>query len=207
MGLCLAVTVGCAQAGYEPAEIKAPARDAPTQSAQSTPKLPEIAMSAPTAIYLPSKNPKKEIKTVPIALKCGKDIPYPTSGPNVWKAFYCTDYALPGTKMPYYGIITGHSTAASSLDTVMNRLQSQAKTIKGKSIYVRTKTSKKRWLVFRFTGVYSVKKDRLATATDIWGGPNDSTAGRLVFLTCGKERYGQDPTVNLGFVSQFIGVR
>lgn len=166
-----------------------------------------IKTSAPTTLYLPNDDADKDIRTELLPLECGINIPYPTSGPKVWRGFYCTDRALPGTDMPYYGIITGHSTTSSQTDTVMNRLLANSEKIVGKQIYVRTKKSGKRWLVFTFTEVVTVPKDDLGAAKSVWGTNDTSTAGRLVFLTCGQKRYGYSTHDNVLIVAQFSGVR
>lgn len=195
---------------FTPRASDTPEQETPEASDTPTPATtpaPLIASSAPTALYLPNIDEALRINTVPQSLTCGSTIPYPTSGPNVWKAFYCDDYALPGTNMPHYGIITGHSTKSDQTDTIMNRLLAQSSTIVGKEILIKTKTSGNRWLAFRFTAVYSVDKKYLGDATELWGDSATSTAGRIVFLTCGQSRFGQNPDDNIGFVAEFVGVR
>lgn len=161
--------------------------------------------SAPTTLYLPAGEDGPEIDTELLALECGSTIPYPTSGPDVWRGFYCSDYALPGSAMPHYGIITGHSTVSPDTDTVLNRLLEQ-RSLLGREIYVRTRASGDRWLAFRFSDAQSVPKDELAGAP-AWGSSTVSTAGRLVFLTCGQERLGQDPDHNILLIADYVGVR
>ena len=176
-----------------------PATPAPEPAA--TP--PSVPMSAPTAIYMPGSD-KTRIKTTPIALKCGtKSIPYPESGPNFWRSFYCTDRAMPGTNMPHYGIITGHS--SWSEDTVMGRLLLRKDSLVGKRIYIRTEKSGKKWLAFTFKRIEVVDKDHLQDAK-AWGGKRNSTANQLVWLTCGQVRYGYDRTVNVLMVAEFTEV-
>lgn len=164
-----------------------------------------IASSTPTELYMPSDNPKFAISTKLLPLECGYDIPYPTSGPTVWRGFYCTDYGLPGTDTPHYGIITGHSTLKAG--TVMNHLMVQGKGLVGKRIYVRTQASGDRWLIYEFRTVHWVDKPDLGQATELWGDKNTSTAGRLVFLTCQQIAPGVQSAQNFGAVAQFVGVR
>lgn len=185
----------------------AEATASPSASIQPTtaaaPVVPYVAMSAPTAIYMPG-NDKTRIKTKPVALKCGtKSIPYPESGPDFWRSFYCTDRALPGTDTPFYGIITGHS--SWSEDTVMGRLLLRKDNLVGKRIYIRTEESGKKWLVYTFKHIEVVSKDQLQDAK-AWGGKNKSTANQLVWLTCGQVRFGYDRTVNILMVAEFTEV-
>ena len=210
VALMLAGCGSAAGASYVPADVGPTPSSSSASSVTPAPPAaatPHAAMSVPTAIYLPDPDPAKEIRTEPKALACGSTIPYPTSGPDVWRAFYCTDRALPGSDMPHYGIITGHSTRSGATDTTMNRLLAHLDTLVGREILIRTKASGSRWLVFRFTSVEHVAKNRLGQATALWGTPTSSTAGRLVFLTCGQSRYGTDPDDNIGMVAQYVGMR
>lgn len=163
-----------------------------------------ISASAPTTMYLPDDDPALEIRTELQALTCGDDIPYPTNGPDVWRGFYCSDYALPGTAMPHYGIITGHSTTSPTTDTVMNRLLAHGDLV-GRTIYLRTEKSGDAWLAYRFTEVTQQPQDRLGEAA-AWGADGRSTIGQLIFLTCGQKRYGFSEADNVLIIATFTGV-
>lgn len=190
-----------------------PATESPESATPSPPETPrgrevppgkEIAASAPTTLYLPADDPALEIRTELLALTCGYDIPYPTSGPDVWRGFYCTDYALPGTAMPHYGIITGHSTTSAATDTVMNRLLAHGDLV-GRTIYLRTEKSGDAWLAYRFTEVTAQPQDKLGESA-VWGADGRSTAGQLIFLTCGQQRYGFSEADNVLITATFAGV-
>lgn len=194
-------------AGTSPSQApQAPTADSSSWDASeaSATAAPAIAASAPTLLYLPESDHGPGIDSGLLSLTCGADIPYPTSGPDRYKVFYCDDYALPSSQMPYYGIITGHSTQTASIDTVMNRLLLQDELV-GRDIYVRTEASGAQWLVFRFVGTEHIDKADLIDA-EAWGDSNTSTAGRLVFLACAQERFGGAGTDNVLFTAQFVGV-
>lgn len=163
-----------------------------------------VAASAPTTMYLPDDDPALEIRTELLALTCGDDIPYPRSGPDVWRGFYCSDYALPGTEMPHYGIITGHSTTSPTTDTVMNRLLAHGDLV-GRTIYLRTEKSADAWLAYRFTEVTEQPQDKLGESP-AWGADGRSTTGQLIFLTCGQKRYGFSEADNVLIIATFAGV-
>lgn len=164
-----------------------------------------IDPSAPRVLYLPNKDKQYEVRTKQLLpLKCGKDIPYPDSGPDMWKGFYCTDRGLPGTNTPYYGIITGHSTNYG--ETVMNSFYKQGKKLVGQRVYIKTAKSGNRWLVYQFTAVYKIDKDKLGGATQVWGDKKTSTAGRIIFLTCQQIAPGVNSVQNFVGVAEFVGV-
>ncbi len=184
----------------------------PSSSPTST--MPVIPAAIPTELYLPNANPDYAISTTLLPLSCppGDDIPYPHSGPTVWRAFYCQQYGLPGTDTPYYGIITGHTWLGG--DTVMDHLMRQGKGLIGQTIYIKTAKSGSHWLMYRFTAAYWMDKrdangktNDLSKHYEVWGAPNESTAGRMVFLTCQQIAPDVKSTQNVAFVAQFAGVK
>ena len=188
---------------YEEAPIAVPAVTETQDLATNGPK-EVIKSSIPTELYLPNKKKALKVKSEVLPLECGTgEIPYP-QGKDIWKAFVCTDRGLPGTDTPFYGIITGHS--ATGAETVMNKFYQQGQGLVGQRVFVKTRASGKRWLVYQFREVYLIDKPKLGQAK-VWGDENTSTAGRLVFLTCQQIAPHVKSKQNFVAVAQFVGVK
>lgn len=167
----------------------APAKK-PTKVASTTTRSPKskaapsvnIPPGVPTQIYVPAFGGASALsaQVFKMPTPCQQNIVPPETG----DVFSCTDFALPGTSSASKAVLTGHSSPFQP--TELNKLNAMAKqgNLVGHSVFVKTSTSGSHWLQYVITNVHHVVKAKLPYDATTWGAPGQSTAGRLVIVTC-----------------------
>lgn len=190
----------------EKAATQTPSQDRTARTSSSAPTMPYIATSSAKQIYVPNANKELVISSEVSALPtCLPVIDPPRTGANAGGVFSCADFAQPGTNSPSLTIIAGHS--SQQVDTAFNRLYSQGDRLVGNEVWIRTATSKDKWLVYTVDAVYHVDKKDLAYAAAIWGYPGQSTKNRLVIVTCLQSGQSGSATKNYVAVAHLTDVR
>lgn len=115
----------------------------------------------------------------------------PPRGEGIGDVYYCTDFAMPGSQSDSKTVLAGHASAV--IDTWFNRLQAQGESLLGGQIFIQTTASDQFWLEYTVTGVYQPSKDQLPYDARVWGGPGQSTSGRLILVTCLIDESGASP--------------
>lgn len=125
--------------------------------------------------------------------------------PNNGDIYNCVDFALPGTSSPSTVILTGHS--SRWVDTALNALSRQTREeLLGREVWIRTEASENRWLIYDIMDVVVIAKPDLAASTYIWGEQGQSTAGRLLIITCLPDSYHASAKNNFVVIGQYRGV-
>ena len=165
-----------------------------------------IAPSPATQVYIPNADHDRVISTPVQPLDgCQRIIDPPHSGPDFGGVFGCSDLAQPGTSSPSLTVLAGHS--SQDVDTAFNRLYVQGEDLVGQEVFVRTRASGERWLVYRINAVHAPSKTALPYLADVWGKPGTSTAGRLLLVTCRQQPDVRPAVQNYVAVAQLVGVR
>lgn len=164
--------------------LQASPRSKATSSSPKSKAVPvvSIAPGVPTQVYVPAFDgaPALSAEVFKMPTSCKSTIVPPETG----DVYSCTDFALPGTTTASLSVLTGHSSPFQA--TELNKLNAMAKqgNLVGHSVFVKTTTSGGRWLQYAITSVHHVVKAKLPYDQATWGAPGQSTAGRLVIVTC-----------------------
>lgn len=173
----------------------------PTTAPAPVAKPVVIPQSIATQVYIPAADRALVINSKVKPLNCRPIIDPPLDG----YVYNCRDFPNPGTNAPGTTVLAGHS--SNYMDTALNSFFRQDRSLDNREVWVRTKASGSRWLVYGIHAVYHVDKPSLATNTAIWGDRTTSTAGRLVIVTCLQREVGKKSVQNFVAVAQFKGVR
>ncbi|MBC7764724.1 hypothetical protein H7Y29_03325 [Microbacteriaceae bacterium] len=168
----------------------------PTPSTSATSSAVQIAGSAPTKIYVPrlKKTVILATRTCPVVLKDGQAMLDPDRN-DFTKACYFVGgtypYVLPSTNAKDIAVLAGHTSHQSS-NAAFNIFYNWKKgvfTLKpGDEIWVQTKKSGSRWLVYKATDLLTPKKyaagNKVSLMNDpkVWG--TVPTPGVLITIGC-----------------------
>ncbi len=166
-----------------------------------------VKPSAVTQLYVPSVNERLVInnQVLPMPSSCKTVIQPPLSGSHVGSVFQCVDYAMPGSPATGTTVLAGHSSLR--IATVFNKLYLQGKSLVGRQVLLKTKTSGRLWLDYTISAVYMPLKTDLPYMGEIWGDGSASSRGRLVLVTCFQDASTGDSNKNFIVVASFAGVK
>ena len=189
---------------YQP--VAGPSAEVVTKAPSEVKKMPKIAPSPAVQVFIPNREKDLVISSRVYPLNpCYPVIDPPVRGPLVGSIFGCSDYPQPGTTTKDLTILTGHSSVR--LDAALNRLNKMGRSALGKSIWVRTRRSGDRWLIYKISHLYRPSKPELPNMYQIWGKPGVPLPGRLVLVTCFMKPDGSVADNNLVAVAQLQEVR
>jgi hypothetical protein len=167
---------------------------------------PRIAQSPVLQVYVPNSD-KTLVVSSPVHILpiCKPEIAPPLKGPHVSDTFTCPEVEEPGTNAPSLTLLAGHS--SERISTAFNSLYLQGKNLVGKEVWLKTRASKDRWLVYKVFATYTPLKSELGNKKEIWGTTYAETANRLLLITCLQNGDGTPSEHNFVASARFTGVR
>jgi hypothetical protein len=169
-------------------------------------ELTAISASPAVQLFIPNSDAELALSTPVLPMHDCRTVIDPPRDPEGFGQVYgCSDFAQPGSDSPSLTVLAGHS--AQSTEAAFNRLYRQGESLEGREVYIRTEASGDRWLVYRIDNVYVPDKEDLPYMAEVWGAPGESTAGRLLLVTCRQQPGLVESVQNYVAVGQLVGVR
>ena len=161
-----------------PSEIPSeqPSSSSPTASVTTKPQPPSIKASEPTLLYIPTL--KKYVAMDNKSCPQDPDGLFDPDRSKMMAACYVHNskyvYVLPGTSTADVSVIYGHTwrQGQAAFNVLFDWKRQQFRIKPGDELWVRTKTSGKRWLVYKASEFFKPAKygdKSLRTDTKIWG--------------------------------------